>query len=95
MNNLKQAQVNYDNQLPPDTSERDEMIKDYAEMLVDYGVVENPTDHTNFVYLDDLEIWMKDAEYKYTLEQSKIHKYKQLQLELCEYMLLDNLNKGE
>lgn len=93
MNNLKQAQQTYDNQLPPDTTEQDELIQTLAEVLVEYGVVDTPN-MLNYTYLDDLEVWMKNAEYKSIRIQSKINSYKELQLELCKCMI-DELIKNE
>lgn len=95
MNNLKQAQLNHDSQLPPDTTEQDELIQSLAEALVEYGVVDTPN-MLNYVYLDDLEVWMKNAEYKSIRIQSKINSYKELQLDLCECMMSELIkNEGE
>jgi hypothetical protein len=95
MNTFKQAQLNHDNQLPPDTTEQDELIQNLAGVLVEYGVVDTPN-MLNYIYLDDLEVWMKNAEYKSIRIQSKINLYKELQLELCKCMMNELIeNEGE
>lgn len=94
-NKLKQAQQTYDNQLPPDTTEQDELIQSLAEALVEYGVVDTPN-MLNDIYLDDLEVWMKNTEHKSIRIQSKINSYKELQLELCKCMMNELIeNEGE
>jgi hypothetical protein len=95
-NKLKQAQLNHDNQLPPDTTEQDELIQTLAEELIEYGVVFHLDDMVSCIHLDDLEVWMKNAEYKSIRIQSKINLYKELQLELCKCMMNELIkNEGE
>ncbi len=94
-NNFKQAQLNHDNQLPPDTTEQDELIEVMAEDLIRYEVIDHPVEGYEYLYLDQLTTWMKNAEYKSIRIQSKINSYKELQLELCKCMIADILNKGE
>lgn len=94
MEGLKQAQQTYDNQLPPDTTERDELIDSLAELIVLSGVVVLPTT-LDSIYREHLNIWMDGNSWKSISTLNKINQFKELQLELCKSMIADILNKGE
>ncbi len=95
MNNLKQAQLNHDNHLPPDTTEQDELIQSLAEELIEYGVVYYLDDMGSCTHLDELNTWTDQPSYKSKSILDKINQFKELQLDLCKSMIIDILNKGE
>lgn len=92
MDNLKQAQLNYDNQTPPDNTELDEWTRSLAEELIEYGVIDFPNEPSLFIYLDELELWLDKSNHP-KLINSKISKYKELQVELAQCMIADIIER--
>lgn len=93
-NQFKQAQRAYDERLPEDQSELEDLIQSLTEELIEYGVVDHPT-LRQYIYSDDLDQWCEKGGHSQIIK-SKINEYKVLQESLYRAMIQEIIeSKGE
>lgn len=91
---FKQAQRAYDERLPEDQSELEDLIQSLTEELIEYGVVKHPA-LRHYVYLGDLDQWCEKNGHSQIIK-SKINEYKVLQESLYRAMIQEIIeSKGE